>query len=114
MSFYSAACYIVLGQPKEALEEARLATQLQVTAIAMLPVMGVHIAVLYFYSVWTATLYIFCQPGLARAWTRLGKAAVMLGQEDEVPSWLLLFQLFFLNLRVFCCNQLAVINKLMK
>ena len=98
MSFYSAACYIVLGQPKEALEEARLATQLQVTAIAMLPVMGVHIAVLYFYSVWTATLYIFCQPGLARAWTRLGKAAVMLGQEDEVPSRALIISTFLLDL----------------
>ena len=35
-SFYSAACYIVLGQPKEALEEARLATQLEVTVMAIL------------------------------------------------------------------------------
>lgn len=34
--FYSAACYIVLGQPNEALEEAKMATQLQVTAMAML------------------------------------------------------------------------------
>ena len=94
----------MLGQPKEALEEARLATQLQVTAIAMLPVMGVHIAVLYFYSVWTAILYIFCQPGLARAWTRLGKAAVMLGQEDEVPSRLFIISTFFLE---FACHLLC-------
>ena len=66
----------------------------------MAPVMEVHIAVLYFYSVWTAILYIFCQPGLARAWTRLGKAAVMLGHEDEVPSRVLIILTFLYKLLI--------------
>jgi len=47
----SAACHLLLGQPKEAMAEARLATQLE--------------------------------PGLAKAWGRVGRAALMLGQEEE-------------------------------
>ena len=97
----SAACHILLVQPKEAMAEARLATQLEVGIekwhcqlhivcetrfrFHMVTSLLCNLAIILALVMATVAM-IDIQPGLAKAWGRLGRAALMLGQEEEVTK----------------------------